>query len=51
LSAWRDAWKAMQEQTAQADLDQAILAMKENPCEENENRLKALREMRRNSDG
>lgn len=51
LSAWREAWKAMQQNTAQADLDQAILAMKENPCEENENRLNALREMRRNSEG
>ena len=51
LAAWREAWKAMQSQTAQADLDQAILAMKENPCEENENRLKALREIRRNSEG
>lgn len=51
LTAWREAWKAMQDQKAQADLEQAILAMKENPCEENENRLKALRELRRNSEG
>lgn len=51
LTGWRGAWKAMQDQTAQVDLDQAILAMKENPCEENENRLNALRELRRNSEG
>lgn len=51
LSAWREAWRAMQTQSAQGDLEQAIRAMKENPCEENEKRLNALRENRRSSDG
>jgi DNA primase len=51
LSAWRTAWKAMQMQGAQGDLEQAILAMKENPSEENERRLNALRENRKTSDG
>ncbi len=51
LVAWRAAWKAMQTQTAQDDLEQAKLALKENPSEENENRLNALREMRSISDG
>lgn len=51
LGAWRTAWKAMQMQGARDDLEQAILAMKENPSEENERRLTALRENRKTSDG
>ena len=51
LTAWRAAWKAMQNLSAQGDLEQAILAMKEDPSEENERRLHALRESRRSVDG
>lgn len=50
LSAWREAFKAMQTQTAQGDLEMAKIAMREDPSEENENRLKMLREIRGNSD-
>lgn len=51
LTAWREAWKAMQAMTAQAELEQAKAALKENLSEENENRLNALREIRTVSDG
>lgn len=44
LASWREAWKAMQMQSALGDLEQAKQAMKDNPSEENENRLNALRD-------
>ncbi len=50
LSAWREAWKTMQMVIAQAELEQAKIALKEDLSEENENRLNALREIRTVSD-
>jgi len=51
LAAWQEAWKAMQAHGAKGELQQAIQAMKEDLSEENEKRLKALREIRNISDG
>ncbi len=51
LGGWREAWKAMEEQSSQADLERVKAALIENLNEDNENRLKALREMRNSSDG
>ncbi len=51
LASWREALKTVQLQGAAGDLEQAKTAMRDNPSQENENRLNALREQRRNSDG
>ena len=50
LNLWREAWKSMELQDVKGDIDMAIRAMKENPNEENENRLKALRDIRKAQD-
>jgi DNA primase len=50
LQMWKDAWKIMELQDVKADIDQAVRAMKENPNEENENRLEAIRESRKSGD-
>ena len=51
LAAWQEAWKAMQTHDARGELEMAKRAMQEDLSEENENRLKALREIRTISDG
>ena len=50
LQSWRDAWKTMELQDVKADIDLAVRAMRENPNEENENRLEAIRESRKSGD-
>lgn len=51
MQGWRGAWAKLQEVKAQEELDQAILAWKETPSEENEIRVRELRKMRRISEG
>ncbi len=51
LAGWREAWKTMQAYQAQDDLERAKAALREDPSEENENRLNALREIRNVSEG
>ena len=51
LVAWRQAWQAIQAERARDDLNSAKRALIDNPCEENENRLNALREMRASTEG
>ncbi len=45
LQAWRDAWKMMQNQSVGADIERAKRAMQDDPTEENERRLAAIRDM------
>ncbi len=51
LVGWKAAWAKMQEAKAQEELDQAILAWKQDPSDENEIRVRELRKMRRISEG
>jgi hypothetical protein len=51
LTAWRGAWKAMQEQAENRDLDQARLAFKEEINEENQTRWESLQKRPKSSDG
>lgn len=50
LTGWREAWKSLQDHGARADLEQAKAALRENLSEDNENRLNALRDIRKASD-
>src|SRR5690606_39180127 len=51
LGPWREAWKTLEDQSSAADLERAKAALMQDLTEDNENRLKALREIRKSSDG
>lgn len=49
--SWKEAFATLQKQAAREDLEAAKAALRDNPCEENENRVRALREIHGVSDG
>lgn len=51
LTAWRNAWKTMQEKAENQDLDQARIAFKEEISRENEARWENLQKRPKTSDG
>ncbi len=51
LAAWQEAWKTVQNQAAQDDIEQAKAALRENLNEENETRFNSLRQGRGHLDG
>lgn len=51
LGPWKEAIRALEAQSGQDDLERAKAALMEDLNEDNENRLKALRDMRRSQDG
>lgn len=51
LGPWKEAFRTMEDQSSLADLERAKAALMEDLNEDNENRLKALRDMRQRSDG
>jgi DNA primase len=50
-TVWKQAFDRLQNQSAREDLEAAKAALRDNPCEENENRVRALREIHGVSDG
>ncbi len=50
VSLWRSAWKIVQEQGIKADIEDAILALKNDPSPENEERLHELRKIMKRND-
>jgi len=51
LDGWREAWRAMQDHSSQADMEAAKAALMDEVNEDNENRLRALRDIRRGTEG